>query len=79
MRRLLLVIGLALACSGCAAYGPNDYDGYGYQYGSYNPPDYQFGYSTYGYPSYGYSAPSYSGYVSGPGFSFGISGNRAIQ
>jgi hypothetical protein len=80
MRRLLLIGGLALALSGCAAYGPD----YGYGYGSYGSAyPYGSGYGTdYGYasPSYGYSAPAYGysapyyGYNPGPSVNFGFFG-----
>jgi hypothetical protein len=62
MRRLPPIIGLAMACSGCA-YGPGY--GYGYGYGASYPAA-SYGYGTdYGYaaaPAYGYAAPAY-GYV----------------
>jgi hypothetical protein len=86
MRRFLVIIGLAMACSGCATYGTPDY-GYSYAYGSYSYPYYSYNYPSYnyGYPSYRYSYPSYSysapyyGYASGPGFNFEVSGGEGTH
>ena len=72
MRRFLPIIGLALACGGCA-YGPGY--GYGYGYGASYPAA-GYGYGTdYGYavPAYGYGAPYY-GYAPGATVNFGYFG-----
>jgi len=84
MRRLLLIGGLALALSGCAAYGPDYGSGYGYgsayPYASGYGGGYGYAYPSYGYsaPSYGYSAPYYGYgapyYNPGPNVSFGFFG-----
>jgi hypothetical protein len=76
MRRIVLVAGLALACSGCA-YGPDyAYPGYGY-YGGYGYPAYP-AYPAYGSYAYGYGYPyGYAPYW-GPAIGVGagvVSGN----
>jgi hypothetical protein len=94
MRRFLLIIGLALACSGCTDYGNSPDYGYGsdYAYRSSYPSGYRYGYRGYAnptysnsYPSYSYSNPSYGysapyqGYSTGPSFSFGFSSGGLSQ
>jgi hypothetical protein len=67
MRRIILIAGLALACSGCA-YGPDyGYPGYGY-YGGYG----YSGYPAYGSYAYGYGLPYGYGYAPYWGPSLGV-------
>jgi hypothetical protein len=56
MRRLLLIAGLALACSGCGPAGSNPDYGYGnnYQYGSSYPAGYGYSSGPYAHPSFPY-------------------------
>jgi hypothetical protein len=57
MRLLLLITGLALACTGCGPAGSNPDYGYGssYQYGSSYPSSSGYSYGPYAHPAFPYS------------------------